>query len=165
MRRFARLLVSLVCTLVSLLLAVPVSAQYPGKDPNRTERTPKAELTRLQSLAPTHSVVVTMSDGTLRGGWVTAVDDTHLHMQKSGEEVSLAISDITTVRVQRSDQTLMYAMLGYIVTGATVIVIAHHKGEHEFKDLVIIGSVGGIPGGLLGALIGSRTSGDVEIIP
>lgn len=163
MRRFA--LVYPVCALLFLSLAAPVHAQYPGQDPNRKVRTPKAELTRLQSMAPGRSAVVTMNDGTLRGGWVTSVDDSQLHMEKQGEKVALAISDIATVRVQRSDRTLLYGMIGYLVTGTAAVLIAHNDGDHEFKDLVIVGSVGGIPGGILGALIGSRSSGDVEVIP
>jgi hypothetical protein len=115
-------------------------------------------------MAPGHSVVATMSDGTLRGGWVTSVDDTHLNLEKQGEKVALSISDVATVRVQRSDLTLLYGMVGYLVTGIAATIIAY-QDDHEFKDLVIVGSIGGIPGGILGALMGSRYSGDVEIVP
>jgi len=163
MRRFA--LVYPLCALLFLSLAVPVYAQYPGQDPNRKTKTPKAELTRLQAKAPGHSAVVTMNDGTLRGGWVTSVDDAHINLEKQGEKASLALSDVVTVRVQRPDHTLLYGMIGYLVTGTVATIIAYNDGDHEFKDLVIVGGVGGIPGGILGALMGSRYGGDMEIIP
>lgn len=164
MRRFALVSVCL-CALISTVLVAPVSAQYPNKNPDRSVNSPHAALTRLQSTAPGHSALVTMNDGTLRGGWVASVNDSHLNLEKQGENVSLALSDVALVRVQRSDRTLLYGTIGYFVTGTVATIIAHHKGDHEFKDLVIVGSVGGLPGGILGALIGSRCSGDVEIVP
>jgi hypothetical protein len=164
MRRFALVSPVFVCALISVL-AAPVSAQYPGKDPNRKIKTPGAELTRLQSTAPGNSALVTMNDGTLRGGWVASVNDSHLNLEKQGVSTALALSDIAMVRVQRQDRTLLYGMFGYLVTGTAATIIAYHNGEHDFASLVIVGSVGGIPGGILGALMGSHYSGDIEIIP
>jgi hypothetical protein len=165
MRRFARpVFVFSVCTFLFCALARPAAAQYPKKDPNMTARTPTTEKTRLQSKAPGHYAVVVLNDGTLRSGWVNTVDDTHLRMQKQGEEVPLPLKDIVTVTVQRPNHALGYAVAGYLVTGTIAAIIAHND-DHEFKDLVVVFGVGGIPGGLLGALIGRSTSGDVEIIP
>ena len=142
MRRFTRLITpALVVIAVTMSLTAPARAQYPAQDPNRKSRTPKAGLTRLQAKAPGHSAVVTMNDGTLRGGWVTTVDDAHLNMEKQGEKTSLALSDVVSVRVQRPDHTLLYGMIGYLVTGTVATIIAYNDGDHEFKDLVIVGGV------------------------
>lgn len=154
-----------VCALLVLFLTAPASAQYPGKDPYRTERSPKAELTKLQANAPGRFAVLTMNDGTLRGGWVTAVDETKLTLEKQGASEPFALKDIATVTVKRSDRTSIYAVVGYLVTGTVATIIAYNDGDHEFKDLVIVGSVGGIPGGILGAWMGHRSGGDMEIIP
>ena len=140
-------------------------AQYPNKNPDRTGPASSQSLTRLQSKGPGHAAVVTMSDGTLRGGWIKGVDDSQLHLQKQGGDVSLPLSDVTLVQIKRSDRTLLYTALGYLVTATVATVIAHSDGEHDFKDQVIIFGVGGIPGGVLGALIGHWTSGDIEIVP
>src|SRR5262245_33321144 len=165
MRPFALVYPACALALVMLFLAAPARAQYPREDPYKKEQTPKAELARLQAKAPGHSAVITMNDGTLRGGWVTSVDDSNINMEKQGAKTSLALSDIATVRVQRPDRTLLYGMIGYLVTGTVATIIAYNDGDHEFKDLVIVGGVGGIPGGILGALMGSRYGGDIEIVP
>ena len=163
MRRFA--LVCPACALVFLFLTTPASAQYPKKNPVRNVDTPGGELTRLQSKAPGHNAIVTMNDGTLRGGWVASVNDTHLNLEEQRQSVPLALSDIAVVRVQRPDRTLWYAMFGYIATATAATIIAYNDDNHEFKDLAIVFGVAGIPGGLIGAAFGHRCSGDLEIVP
>lgn len=116
MRRFA-LAYPACAALLLLFLAAPARAQYPREDPYKKARTPSAELTRLQEHAPNHTAIVYMNDGTLRGGWVTSVDDTHMHMEKQGQPVDLAIIDIATVRIQRPNRTPLYTVLGYALTG------------------------------------------------
>lgn len=148
-----------------LFLAAPARAQYPREDPYKKERTPSAELTRLQEHAPNHTAIVYMNDGTLRGGWVNSVDDTHMHMLKQGQPVDLAIAEIATVRVQRPSHTFLYGVLGYAVTGTVAMLIAKNDGEDDFRDLAVVFGVSGIPGGLIGALIGKGTTGDMEIVP
>ena len=156
---------SLSLFLVVSLVASVAHAQYPNKNPDRSHHVPSQALTDLQSKGPGHAAVVTMSDGTLRGGWIKGVDDTQLHLQKQGAEGSLALSDITLVHIKRSDRTLLYTALGDLDTATAATLIANGDGEDDFKDQVIIFGVGGIPGGLLGALIGHWTSGDIEIVP
>ena len=160
-----RLRSSLSLFLAVSLVAGVAHAQYPNKNPDRSGPASSQTLTRLQSKGPGHAALVTMNDGTLRGGWIKGVDDSQLHLQKPGGDVSLALSDVTLVQIKRSDRTLLYTALGYLVTATVATVIAHSDGEHDFKDQVIIFGVGGIPGGVLGALIGHWTSGDIEIVP
>ncbi len=166
MRRFTRLFTpALVLIAVTFSLTVPARAQYPGKNPERAVRGPKAELTRLQDKAPGNSAIVYLNDGTLRGGWVKSVDDTHMHLEKQGETIDLAISEIATVRVQRPNRTPLYTILGYALTGTVAMLIAKNDGEDDFKDLAVVFGVSGIPGGLLGGFIGKWTTGDIEVVP
>ena len=140
-------------------------AQYPNKNPDRSVSSSSQALTQLQSKGPGHTAVVTMNDGTLRGGWIKGVDDTQLHMLKQGGEVSLSLSDVAMVQIKRSDRTLLYSVIGYLVTATVATIVVYNDDYHEPRDLIIVGAVGGIPGALLGALVGQRRSGDVEIVP
>ena len=140
-------------------------AQYPNKNPDRSSRGPSVDMTRLQSKGPGHSALVTMNDGTLRSGWITAVGDNELKMERLGTNIQVPLSDVAMVKIERSDRTLLYGAIGYVVTATVAGLVAHNNGADDFKDQVIIVGVGGIPGAVLGALLGHKTSGDVEIIP
>lgn len=156
-----RLFLAALC--LSLLAAAADSrAQYPAKEPVIK---PMGNWHRLAEIGPGHAAVVTLRDGTLRGGWITGVDAAHLELQSAGQPIELSPSDIAVVRVQRTDRTLLYTVLGYLATATIGAVVVYNDDNHEPRDLIIVGAVAGIPGGLLGALIGDRTSGDVEIVP
>jgi hypothetical protein len=169
-----------VFAIVILFSATSTFAQYPNREPippsHKGDRT-FGNWHRLADIGPGHGAVVTMRDGTLRGGWITGVDGGTINLQTAGETLPLAARDIATVRVQRSDRTLLYSVLGYLLTAtaATLVVynaeVRHRDSteddalDHDSRDLIVVGAVGGIPGALLGALIGQRTSGDVDIVP
>ncbi|HEX6941531.1 MAG TPA: hypothetical protein VF128_01320 [Gemmatimonadaceae bacterium] len=166
-----------VSAFVVLFSATPSRAQYPNREPippsHKGDRT-FGNWQRLAEVGPGHGAVVTMRDGTLRGGWIAGVDGGTINLQAAGETLPLAASDIAVVRVQRSNRTLLYGVIGYFVTATAAILVVNHKDnesadptddDHKSRDLVVAGSLGGIPGALLGALIGQWTSGDVEFVP
>ena len=139
-------------------------AQYPNRESGSTNG-PTAGWQKLGKVGPGRTALVSLNDGTLRSGWIAGVSDDHLQLQGTGKTIDLAASDIASVRVKRSDRTLIYGVLGYLITATVASVVVYNDDDHEAKDLIVVFGVGGIPGGLLGAAIGHRTSGDVEIIP
>jgi hypothetical protein len=159
--------------IVSILAIVSpqARAQYPTKPP--VEPTGPRGWNKLKDKGPGRDAVVTLGDGTLRGGWITAVGDANLTMQSAGKSTNIAAGDIATVRVKRGDKTLLCSVIGYVVTGTIATVMAYNNDDHnayyqehkKFQDLVVIFGVGGIPGGLIGAAVGHWLSGDVEIVP
>ena len=57
-------------------------------------------------------------------------------------------------------------MIGALVSGLTLTTVACSDGEGcDGQTWVLLVPILGIPGGLLGALIGSQAGGPVEIIP
>ncbi|HET6349450.1 MAG TPA: hypothetical protein VFH88_10255 [Candidatus Krumholzibacteria bacterium] len=156
---------SLLTLFLLAVFATPAVAQYPSRSASAGGSESSGGWHRLKGIGPGHAAVVTLGDGTLRGGWVAGVDDQVLHLQSAGQTFDLAPQDIATVRVKRSDRTLLYSAIGYIVTATVATIVVYNDSDHEKKDLVIVFGVAGIPGGLLGALVGDRTSGDVEIVP
>lgn len=139
--------------------------QYPAREPASGASGSTTGWMHLQEKGPGHDALVTLRDGTMRGGWITQVDADKLHLQTAGAPLALASAAIASVRVKRSDRTLLYSFIGYVVTGAVSAIVVYNDDDHAKKDMVVTFGVGGIPGALLGALIGRRTSGDIEIIP
>jgi hypothetical protein len=122
---------------------------------------------RLAEVGPGKDAVVTYRDGTLRGGVVQSVEGNELVMASGGEMVRIARSDIATVQIRRKKGTLAGGLIGFAVTGIglTTIICAENDADCDWQVWVFGITLLGIPGGLLGALIGSQTGGDIEIVP
>lgn len=159
-----RLLLTALACLSILPIASYCQAQYPAQNSHES-KTPSTNWERLGKLGPGRDAIVTLTDGTLRGGWIRGVDAEKLYMLRAGEEIPLAASDIAAVRVMRPDRRLLMGMIGYFVTATVATVIASNEDDLDAKDAIIVFGVAGIPGGVLGAWLGDIIGGDVEIVP
>lgn len=118
---------------------------------------------RLMEIGPGSDAFLTLTDGTLRGGQIVEVRSDELILKVAGKDVTVARSDIALVKVIGSSSTLAGGVIGFLVSGITLTAIICDDCPAEGWVLGI--ALLGIPGGLLGALIGSQIGGDVEIIP
>jgi len=118
----------------------------------------------LMSIGPGSDALVTMSDGTLKGGQIITVTLDSLFMKTAGKEISIARSEIALVEIKGSSGALAGGIIGFLISGVGLTAIIS-QGQATPEGWLVGISLLGIPGGLLGALIGSSTGGDVEIVP
>ena len=118
---------------------------------------------KLMQIGPGSDALVTLRDGTLRGGQIVTVTSDTLGLITAGQIVSLARSEIALVEVKGSSGTLAGGLIGFLVTGVGLTAILCEDCPPEGWALGI--ALLGIPGGLLGVLIGSQIGGDVQIVP
>ena len=118
---------------------------------------------QLIQIGPGYDVIVTLRDGNLRGGQIFTVDQDTLVLHSAGQKITIPRSDIALVKVKRSTGAVTGGVIGFLVTGVGLTATFCEDCPPEGWLLGV--SLLGIPGGLLGALIGSSTGGDVEIVP
>ena len=120
---------------------------------------------RLIQIGPGRDAILTLTDGTLRGGQIVKVHSDGLILQVAGQDVAVDRSDIAAVKVKRSSGTLTGGVVGFLASGITLTAIIcdgnNCSGEAWALGIALLG----VPGGLLGVLIGSQIGGDVEIVP
>jgi len=119
---------------------------------------------RLAAVGPGHQAVVSLSDGTLRGGKIVEVLPSALRLESSGQVLEIPRADMVTVRVQRKSNTMAGGLIGFVVSGLGWTVYACSDDDCGFAGALAVFTLLGAPGGLIGALIGSQTGGDVEFI-
>jgi hypothetical protein len=154
----------------AFLFAAPTAAPLPEPDVSSLPVFPAQESSgwsRLAEVGPGKDALVTYRDGTLRGGVVQSVEGNELVMASGGEMVRIARTDIATVQIRRKKGTLAGGLIGFAVTGVglTSIVCLTDDSDCDWRSWTFGIALLGIPGGLLGALIGSQTGGDIEIVP
>lgn len=118
---------------------------------------------RLMQIGPGNDAIVTLTDGTLQGGHIVEVRFDELLMLIAGKDKRIARSDIAMLTVKRSSYALAGGLIGFLISGIglTAIVCDDCSTDSWIVGIALLG----IPGGLIGALIGSQTGGDEEIIP
>ncbi len=122
--------------------------------------------TQLANVGPGRDAIVTLTDGTLRGGQIVDVESGALRLLVGGNVVTITRSDIASVRVKRKRGTLIGGVVGFLISGVTLTAIACAEGGGcSGAGIIVGGTILGIPGLLLGALIGSQVGGDLEIVP
>ncbi|MBN2029162.1 hypothetical protein JW824_02860 [bacterium] len=121
----------------------------------------------LMKIGPGNNAILTLTDGTMRGGQIVEVHPDELLMLVAGEDMTFARSDIAVLTVKRRRNTMEGGLIGFLATGfgITAILCSGEDADCPYQAWLIAVPLLGIPGGLLGALIGSQTGGDVEIIP
>jgi len=118
---------------------------------------------RLMEIGPGSDALITLKDGTLRSGQIVKVLSDELILRVAGQDNTVVRSDIVLVKIQGSSGTLAGAVIGYLAGG---VILTAALCEDCPSEAWILGiALLGIPGGLLGALIGSGVGGDEEIIP
>jgi hypothetical protein len=121
---------------------------------------------RLMEIGPGSDAFLTLTDGTLRGGQIVEVHSDKLIMMVAGQDMTIARTDIALVKIKRSSGTLAGGLIGFAVSGVTLTAIICGEADGCSGEGWVVGiTLLGIPGGLLGALIGSQIGGDEEIIP
>ena len=120
---------------------------------------------KLMQIGPGSDALVTLRDGTLRGGQIVTVTSDSLGLTTAGQVVSLARSEIALVEVKGSSGALAGGLIGFLVTGVGLTAILCEEGDCPGEAWILGIALLGIPGGLLGALIGSQTGGDIQIVP
>ena len=122
--------------------------------------------TKLANIGPGRDAIVTLIDGTLRGGQIVEIQSQALRLLVGGNVMTIARSDIASVRVKRKRGTLIGGLAGYLISAvALTAIICAEAGDCNSTAIIVGGAFLGLPGGLLGALIGSQVGGDVEIVP
>jgi hypothetical protein len=157
---------SLAGALLLLAVTVPTSAfaQYPTQPPSDGSLS-SADWQRLQEKGTGRSAIVTLRDGTLRGGRIDGVTANALRLQTAGETLEMNPSSIAVVRVKRPSRTWIGTVVGYMAAAVACALIADADDDLSTRDLIVVGGVGGIPGALIGGYIGHRSGGDFEIVP
>jgi len=120
---------------------------------------------KLMQIGPGSDAVVTLRDGTLRGGKIITVTTDSLGLKTSGQLVTLARSEIALIEVKGTSGALAGGLIGYLVGGIALTAIVFGGEDIPAEGWVLGVALLGIPTGLLGVLIGSQTGGDVEIVP
>jgi hypothetical protein len=116
-------------------------------------------------IGPGSEAIITLRNNTLRGGEIVKVTSDSLELMSAGQLLSIARSDIALVKVQGTSGTLAGGVIGFLVSGVVLTLVAT-GGEDIPPEGWILGiALLGIPGGLIGALIGSQTGGNEEIVP
>ena len=122
--------------------------------------------TKLADIGLGRDAIVTLTDGTLRGGQIVEVQSGALRLLVGGNVMTITRSDIASVEVKRKRGTLIGGVAGYLISAVTLTaLVCAEAGECSVTIAIVGGAVLGIPGLLLGALIGSQVGGDVEIVP
>ena len=118
---------------------------------------------RLMEIGPGRDALITLKDGTLRSGQIVKVISDELILRVAGQDNTVARSDIVLVKIQGSSGVVAGGIIGFLASGTilTAILCEHCEAEGWVLGISLLG----IPGGLLGALIGSGVGGDEEIIP
>jgi len=119
----------------------------------------------LMQIGPGSDAIVTLRDGTLRGGLIITVTTDSLGLKTAGQIVTLARSEIALVEVKGSSGALAGGLIGFLVGGVALTAILSGGEDISPQGWILGTALLGIPTGLLGVLIGSQTGGDVEIIP
>jgi hypothetical protein len=120
---------------------------------------------KLMQIGPGSDALVTLRDGTLRGGQIFKVTSDSLGLITAGHVVSIARSEIALVELKGSSGALAGGLIGFLVTGVGLTAILCQEGDCPGEAWLLGISLLGIPGGLVGALIGSQTGGDIQIVP
>jgi hypothetical protein len=120
---------------------------------------------KLLQIGPGSDAVVTLRDGTLRGGKIITVTADSLGLKTSGQLVTLARSEIALVEVKGTSGALVGGLIGYLVGGIALSAILFGDEDVPVEGWILGTALLGIPTGLIGVLIGSQTGGDVEIVP
>ena len=120
---------------------------------------------KLMQIGQGSDAIVTLRDGTLRGGLIVTVTTDSLGLKTAGMVVTLARSEIALVEVKGSSGALAGGLIGFLVGGVALTAILAGGNDISPQGWILGTALLGIPTGLLGVLIGSQTGGDVEIIP
>ncbi len=118
---------------------------------------------RLKEIGTGSDALITLTDGTLRSGHIIKVLSDELILKVAGQDKTVARSDIVLVKVMGSSGIVTGGIVGFLASGVILTAILCEDCPPEGWALGI--ALLGIPGGLLGALIGSQIGGDEEIIP
>ncbi len=119
----------------------------------------------LMQNGPGSDAIVTLRDGTLRGGIIITVTADSLGLKTAGQVVTLARSEIALVEVKGTSGALAGGLIGYLVGGIALTAILFGDEDVPIEGWILGTALLGIPTGLIGVLIGSQTGGDVEIVP
>lgn len=120
---------------------------------------------KLMQIGPGSDAMVTLRDGTLRGGKIITVTTDSLGLRTAGQVVTLARSEIALVEVKGSSGALAGGLIGFLVGGVALTAILSAGEDIPVQGWILGTALLGIPTGLIGVLIGSQTGGDVEIVP
>jgi hypothetical protein len=116
----------------------------------------------LRALAPGRSIEVFRTDHTTVKGAFAGVDNEALHLQKSGQEITIARPDVALVRT-RSAHAWRATWIGIGIGAGVGLAVGFGLGENlntasggDFANLkpVIAGGMAGV-GALIGAVVGS----------
>ena len=119
----------------------------------------------LVQIGPGSDAIVTLRDGTLRGGKIITVTSDSLGLKTAGNIITLVRSEIALVEVKGTSGALAGGMIGFLVGGFALTAILSGGEDISPQGWILGTALLGIPTGLVGALIGSQTGGDVEIVP
>jgi len=109
--------------------------------------------------------LITLNDGSLRGGTIVQVTQDSLTINSANKNFTIARSDIAVIEIKGSSGTLAGGIIGFLVSGVVLTLVASGGEEIPAEGWILGISLLGIPGGLLGALIGSQVGGDQIIVP
>lgn len=124
-----------------------------------------AQWERLSEVGPGQQAVVSLADGTIRGGRILEVLPGALRMESGGQVFEIPRSDMVVVRVQRKNYTVAGGVVGFLVSGLGWMAYLCGGGDDcGAAGALLVFTLLGAPGGLVGALIGSQAGGDVEFI-
>jgi hypothetical protein len=112
-----------------------------------------------------NDALITLTDGSLRGGTIVQVTQDSLTINSANQNFTIARSDIAVVEIEGSSGALAGGIIGFLVSGVVLTLVASGGEEIPAEGWVLGISLLGIPGGLLGALIGSQVGGDEVIVP
>jgi hypothetical protein len=115
-------------------------------------------------IGPGSDAFLTLTDGTLRSGQIVAVHLDDLILKAAGQDVTILRTDIVVVKIKGASGIVAGGIVGFLVSGiglTAIICTDDCPAEGWVLGIALLG----IPGGLLGALIGSQIGGDEEIIP
>lgn len=109
--------------------------------------------------------LITLNDGSLRGGTIVQATQDSLTINSANKNFTIARSDIAVVEIKGSSGALAGGIIGFLVSGVVLTLVVSGGEEIPAEGWVLGISLLGIPGGLLGALIGSQVGGDQIIVP
>ena len=120
---------------------------------------------RLIEIGPGSDAIITFLDGSLRGGTIVQVSSDTIILNTAGNNLTILRSEIVSVEIKGSSGALAGGLVGFLISGVglTAMLCAGEDCPPEGWLLGI--SLLGLPGGLLGALIGSQIGGDEIIVP
>jgi len=104
-----------------------------------------------------------------RGELITVKQDSLLLLNSAGADVSIDIGNIKTITIAKKSKTVLGAGIGFLVgaaIGISALANENSKPKQGWVSLEfpsIYGAVLGVPGALVGALIGLAVSSDETI--